>query len=624
MSGLTFNGIHGFADVADSVFAAEQLARGSQLAKIADNAAFGMVRLEVFAGSYSHGQTVSLPVSPVDGYNYQRSELLYIWIPTNTGSASTNWASYGPPWTMWYGAWNVNQTTGVVTCVVGYRGNDDHRDRLANTNDSTLQVFTIAQRGLTTLLMAARPTYSDHPDTDFYADRALNTGLVTDMNESAKWGIVNTEVMYLGVFKHGQQVPVAVSPVDGYRYGPAETQYMTSMYWTADDNGAVPATMQTPAITKGQLSDWASSVSSTGVVSISVTYELGSQTTYHTGRVAVFAFGTRLKRTLQSTFNVNSIATPWKYTAGSLNTAFPINDSTFGQEVAVTPGQVIAIQWQSGTISVGSAFAQDTNADGYTNSPQESNTAGLYAVAPITSANPVSSVPNGGSVIGAFVDGSHQIVGQPFYVGVDSGAMVVPAGAAFISLGINDDPVLDNIGHYVMGLYLCTPVTSSAAGTSFVEQDSSIFAAGSTLRASTLQQTMKNIREAMMVPELFAPASYSDGQTVPLPTSPIDGYAYSRSELTYIFDWANTGPDSFASDRLVLASCSIDSAGTVHVNQYRFQSGGTNWQLEHNGTLRVMVFAKRQNNFTVVVAPSAAASDGTAEDADGAILVNGV
>jgi hypothetical protein len=54
---------------------------------------------------------------------------------------------------MWYGAWKVDQATGKVFSEIGYRGNQDHTDRQATSNDGIIQVFTIAQRQKTNLLL---------------------------------------------------------------------------------------------------------------------------------------------------------------------------------------------------------------------------------------------------------------------------------------------------------------------------------------------------------------------------------------------------------------------------------------------------------------------------------------
>jgi hypothetical protein len=135
-------------------------ALGVHLNRINQNANFGIVRLEVFSGTYRHGETIPVPTSDVDGYIYNRKELMYLWSAQNTGDPNTGWASYREPWTMWYGVWNVNQTTGEVSSQIGYRGNQDHLDRQAQTNDGLLQVFVIAQRQLVGLHLSSAPKRS--------------------------------------------------------------------------------------------------------------------------------------------------------------------------------------------------------------------------------------------------------------------------------------------------------------------------------------------------------------------------------------------------------------------------------------------------------------------------------
>lgn len=287
---LTLNKVPGFADLPDSTLDAEKSALGLHLARISQNAAFGMVRLEVFSDVYKHGDEVPLPVSPIDGYGYSRSELMYLWVPQNTGDPSTGWASYREPWTMWYGVWNVNQETGKVFSEVGYRGNNDHKDRQAQTNDGLLQVFVVAQRQQSGLVLSAEPAFQPYEASDFYVDRPFHTTMLKRLNGSAKWATVGTEVIYLGEFAHGATVPFPVSPVDGYEYEAAEVKWATSWRWTADTQNGYPVV---PAINKGQLQDWQASVDASGAVyigNVNVKYELSGSHSYNDGRIAVWAF----------------------------------------------------------------------------------------------------------------------------------------------------------------------------------------------------------------------------------------------------------------------------------------------------------------------------------------------
>src|SRR4051812_4017239 len=171
---FTLTNIPGFADQPDSALVANQVALGVKLGRINSNAAFGAVRLEVFAGVYHDGDTVPLPVSTVDGYVYSRDELYYLWAPQNTGNPSSNWVSAGPPWTLWYVGYKVDQATGQVSCATGYRGNQDHKDRTMQTQDGVLQVWTVAQRSRSSLVIAGSYAFASHADSVFHTDKAVN------------------------------------------------------------------------------------------------------------------------------------------------------------------------------------------------------------------------------------------------------------------------------------------------------------------------------------------------------------------------------------------------------------------------------------------------------------------
>jgi hypothetical protein len=81
MSQLNFASIPGFFDLADSAIAAGQPLTDDAISKISHNAKFGAVRAEQFyMGFYANGNTVSRPVSPVDGYAYSYAECLFFLI----------------------------------------------------------------------------------------------------------------------------------------------------------------------------------------------------------------------------------------------------------------------------------------------------------------------------------------------------------------------------------------------------------------------------------------------------------------------------------------------------------------------------------------------------------------
>lgn len=255
--GLTLRSIPGFTDIPDANFAAGQVVRGINLAKIAENAEFGMVRFEIFSGTYTDGETVDLPVSPVDGYAYSREELIYGWALWSSVDASTGWASAQEA--LWYCQWSVDQWEGPDSPGGGVHCNEWYTWIHSNqpntqTSDGILQVFVLAQRGAggsytaqpggsgytfpggsgftTDLTMAAAASYSPLADSSFAQDDPLTQAIAQQLNENAKFGAVNVEAFYCGEFINGQTVPQLVSPVDGYTYPYANTAFLACPRWT--------------------------------------------------------------------------------------------------------------------------------------------------------------------------------------------------------------------------------------------------------------------------------------------------------------------------------------------------------------------------------------------------------
>lgn len=404
--------VPGYADVPDASLSAEDVALGSHISRISSNAAFGLVRTEVFFTLQTDGTTVPLPISPVDGYVYSRNELTYIWGIAGTGNPTTGWLT-GPD-NLWYCAWLVDQNTGNVSIVEWYRRSGSH-DNAQQTADGTLIVYTVGQRQKSSLFMTQQASsYTDVADSALVTDAPFTQSMAQQLNRNAKLGVVNAEVLYMGEFIGGQTVPVSVSPVDGYTYSRSQVKLIFSWRWTAP--GAAPFTQ--PDLSLGQLGPQKASInSSTGVVSASVGYiadEFSVVTHTDHGRLAVFALCSR--------------------------------DNLLG--------------------------------------------------------------------------------------------------------------------------------TFPALATSFVEQDQSIFFPGSTLRASTLLQLNKNIREAVVSAEFFALGDFHDASTIGRVTSPIDGYLYTYDEMFWLVEWSDTTNHAGVHVRVPIFWFSIDGAGHVTLVVNRLPPGG--------------------------------------------------
>lgn len=141
----------GFTAIPDTDFDAGNPITDSLLKQMSDNAQFAAVRNEQFYGYYANGETVVLPVSLADGYEYSREELLYAAVVYWSGSATgpcegtmtppPKGATSGAGTLLQFG-YNVDPATGVVSCQASYWNGSNQKD----TNDGILCVITHAQR----------------------------------------------------------------------------------------------------------------------------------------------------------------------------------------------------------------------------------------------------------------------------------------------------------------------------------------------------------------------------------------------------------------------------------------------------------------------------------------------
>jgi hypothetical protein len=147
---LTLSAQPGFTEIPDTTFAAGNAASSSAMTALNDDAKFAAVRNEQFFGYYRNGETVVLPVSPADGYEYSMSELRFshswYWTGSATGPCAgtqtppPRGATSGSGLLLQLGA-DVNQATGLVSTMVSY-----YKTGEQDTNDGILLVITHAQR----------------------------------------------------------------------------------------------------------------------------------------------------------------------------------------------------------------------------------------------------------------------------------------------------------------------------------------------------------------------------------------------------------------------------------------------------------------------------------------------
>lgn len=153
MSQLLLNAVPGFADLDEATIAAEEVLTDDALVKICQNAKFAAVRPErIYMGFYKNGDTVGLPVSPVDGYTYTQDEILYDWFLYSTrapaagfiaGQADPPAISAGQPANLYWLKVDIDDTTGLVDLWVSYYKQGEAE---TITHDGIVKVYANGQR----------------------------------------------------------------------------------------------------------------------------------------------------------------------------------------------------------------------------------------------------------------------------------------------------------------------------------------------------------------------------------------------------------------------------------------------------------------------------------------------
>ena len=148
----------GFTDVSDATLAAGQVLTDDTLVKISENAKLAAVRAEIiFMGFYANGAEVPLPQSPVDGYLYSKSELVYEWTLFSTRGPDAHFVNgqaeapgigaglkLGQPTNIYWTEFDIDDATGKVSTLVSYFSQGVVPETI--TNDGVLKVYAVCQR----------------------------------------------------------------------------------------------------------------------------------------------------------------------------------------------------------------------------------------------------------------------------------------------------------------------------------------------------------------------------------------------------------------------------------------------------------------------------------------------
>ena len=119
-------------------------------------------------------------------------------------------------------------------------------------------------------------------------------------------------------------------------------------------------------------------------------------------------------------------------------------------------------------------------------------------------------------------------------------------------------------------------VSMAAVASAFTDLDDSAFFFGAPLGDTSIKNVNQNAKFAIVSHEFFL-TTQVNGNTVPLPTSPVDGYVYSRSQLYYYYTLTDTG-DAGTGD-ITSFNCSVDQNTGVVTAQVNGAAGPAGHQV---------------------------------------------
>ena len=506
-----------------------------------------------------------------------------------------------------------------------------------NVANSSMQCLYIVISG--GLILNTPPGFSDQPDASLAAGNYALGVQLAKISGNAALGMCRMEI-FQGLFKNGDNASGPwVSPVDGYTYQPNELIYVWGVYSTAN-----PST------------NWVSWTGNGGGLwycGWGVDQETGAVTCVewycndydaaqsNDGLLQVFIIAQRQRTTLTAADTpewtqqqASNLVTDVAYSQDVLT---EMNDNA---KFAVIGQEAIFM----GAFCNGQTVPRPVSpADDYEYAYSEVTFLFSWMFTTQNSSAVLTPLPwvytNNGKNLGALQASINPATGVvTCAVGMSALASVGGWAGLFTTLG------------YIQVVALCQRArtgTPATVANKFAEIQNALFYPGNDLPAGIGAQIVNNINEAALTPEYFGPTWYSLGDTIPLPVSPIDGYHYQRSELTYIWEWAEMSFDPWPENnsdfpREALFTAQIDAETGVITNTTTVVGGNTVytsviWRNKHggnyeaettNGIISVVVVARRSAQQTEITQaqntpPSDAASYTPAVSSSGAITVNG-
>ena len=445
------------------------------------------------------------------------------------------------------------------------------------------------------------PGFADIPARTLNAEQMALASTMARMASNAAFGMCSFEC-FVGLYHDGDTVALPTSAMDGYTYAREELTYIWTVQSSANFNTNWITGPDSLWFCAWKVDQVTGAVSSLEAYRRSGSNYQGAQSA--DGTLCVFTIAQRQKSTL-------IISTPLTAYTDIANSAF-VQDAawttTLAQQMNTNAKFGAA---SSECIYMGEFYNGQTvptavsPKDGYSYSRAQTKLVHSWRWTTVGGGFQVPDISAG--QLGPFICSINQTTGA---VSITV-KMIDNAG------NLNSYTTLGRIAVFALCSRANLISGISGVANAFAEQSADLFVPGSSLRASTLSQLNKNSREAACSPEFFGPTTYQNGNTIPLVTSPIDGYAYTRDEMFYVWDWEDTTPDHATHARLALFLLNTASLPTIDLQVWRLPPGAAAVDDQNNfAKINVTVIAVRGATHNVPANPSVAqpANAGTGID----------
>ena len=436
------------------------------------------------------------------------------------------------------------------------------------------------------LTLIAPPGLSDLPDSALNAEEIAQGQHAVKILENTKFGVVRPEFFYMGRFSDGQTVARPVSKVDRLPYQASEVIYLWEVVLSADPRDGITSGAGTMLYFDYQVDQ--KDKPDPGLVHCKTVYHVqGGQTTEtQDGELSVWAIGIR------GLDQLDLAAIPaWTNVPDAnfdLDSAWR-EDRLKDLNAAAKRSVVQAEFFDLGEFGNGQTVPQPvSDVDGFTYPYADLVFLTSWRWTPAF-ATGITSGPSGATLarLEKNVNGANGLVDT----------------TVTYRFGASSDTVTQDGRVRVFAFGFRAGIT--ATGTvSFTDLNANVFLPGKKALDDDALVMVRNSKFAALRPEFFV-TTQAHGTTVPLPTSPVDGYAYARAELIYLYARSDTAAPGSIGSLLTLHGFIRQDTGAVTLNTLYFRQGGAQTNT-NNGTFRVVTVGLRSKDVEVDSDPTAA------------------